>query len=241
MKILCGFYNTLKKVRHIPVKARTPRMPFSFHSLALILERGRPVAKRILVGSMPLTPPVLEAERCGYQVSMLDRVMRTRDTTRPKIRATASGQGLRYLQGAVVAAAAAAAVAPPEEQQQQQQQQQLQDMALPPGTAPLPPPPQRLVEQGVDEILHLKMLESLVDAAAPATMVLASGDAAEAEFSPGFFRMVERALQKGWSIELVSFANTMSQAYRKRSFMGRWKKQFRIIMLDRFVELLWDV
>lgn len=62
---------------------------------------------------------------------------------------------------------------------------------------------ERWVEQGVDEILHLKILESLIDTEQPATIVLATGDAAEAEYSEGFMKMVERALKRGWMVELV--------------------------------------
>src|SRR5262249_33568853 len=59
-------------------------------------------------------------------------------------------------------------------------------------------------EQGVDEILHLKMLQSVIDYD-PAVMVLATGDAAKAEYSDGFKLNVERALQRGWVVELVAW------------------------------------
>ncbi|KAL6239128.1 hypothetical protein BDW75DRAFT_227476 [Aspergillus navahoensis] len=79
-------------------------------------------------------------------------------------------------------------------------------------------PEGRWVEQGVDEILHLKILESLLDADEPATIVLATGDAAEAEYSGGFMKMVKRALQRGWRVELVSFSQVTSNAYKKKEF-----------------------
>ncbi|KAL4780246.1 hypothetical protein BJX76DRAFT_351143 [Aspergillus varians] len=80
----------------------------------------------------------------------------------------------------------------------------------------------RWVEQGVDEILHLKILESLLDADEPATIVLATGDAAEAEFSGGFMKMVERALQRGWRVELISFSQVTSRAYQRKEFRSQW-------------------
>jgi hypothetical protein len=49
--IIIGFYNALKIRRGYNVKAYTKHAPLSWHSLATILERGRPVARRILVGS----------------------------------------------------------------------------------------------------------------------------------------------------------------------------------------------
>jgi hypothetical protein len=97
---------------------------------------------------------------------------------------------------------------------------------------------QRWVEQCVDEILHLKMLESLVDMEEPATIVLATGDAAAAEYSGGFMKMVERALRKGWSVELVSFDLNTSHAYKRKEFRTKWASRFSMISLEGFVEEL---
>ena len=190
------------------MKTRTRRVPFSFHSFALILERGRPVAKRILVGSRPLTPALSEAEQCGYETSILERVMKARELP---LHLRRTGNGAGTTSGASSSSDAIAG------------------------------PPQRMVEQAVDEILHLKILESLVDVTKPSTIVLASGDAAEAEYSGGFLKMVERALEKGWSVELVSFTGNTSSAYRRRNFAQKWKKQFRVIALDSYAEELLDM
>jgi len=102
------------------------------------------------------------------------------------------------------------------------------------------PPEERWVEQGVDEILHLKILESLVDTKTPTTIVLATGDAAEAEYSGGFLKMVERALQKGWTVEVVSFSINTSSAYKKKGFRSKWGSQFKVIELDNYIEELLD-
>lgn len=99
---------------------------------------------------------------------------------------------------------------------------------------------ERWVEQGVDEILHLKILESLLDTEEPATIVLATGDAAAAEYSAGFMRMVERALQRGWAVELVSFSQVTSNLYRKKEFRAKWGNSFHLIELDSYVEELFD-
>ncbi|KAJ5659781.1 hypothetical protein N7507_006232 [Penicillium longicatenatum] len=99
---------------------------------------------------------------------------------------------------------------------------------------------ERWVEQGVDEILHMKILESLVDTDEPATIVLATGDAAEAEYSAGFMRMVERALQRGWNVELVSFSHIMSYSYKKKEFREKWGSRFKIIELDEYAEELFE-
>ena len=101
--------------------------------------------------------------------------------------------------------------------------------------------PEKWVEQAVDEILHLKILESVVDANEPSTIVLATGDAAEAEYSQGFLKMVERALGKGWKVEVVSFRKNISGSYRKKEFRDRWGSHFKIIELDDFVQELLGV
>ena len=100
--------------------------------------------------------------------------------------------------------------------------------------------PEKWVEQGVDEILHLKILESVVDADEPSTIVLATGDAAEAEYSKGFMAMVQRALRKGWKVELISWSKNISAAYRSKKFQVKWQEMFRIIELDEYTEDLLD-
>ncbi|KAI9888480.1 MAG: hypothetical protein M1814_006898 [Vezdaea aestivalis] len=92
-------------------------------------------------------------------------------------------------------------------------------------------------EQAVDELLNMCMLESLLDHE-PATLVLASGDAAVGEFSAGFLRTVERALERGWQVEVASFASHTSNAYFRAMFRERWKKRFQFIDLEPYAELL---
>lgn len=93
-------------------------------------------------------------------------------------------------------------------------------------------------EQAVDEVLNFKMCESLIDYDEPGTLVLASGDGAVGEFSAGFFVTVERALKKGWNVELVTFSPNVSRSYVNKGFRQCWKDQFSIIYLDQFAEEL---
>lgn len=68
-------------------------------------------------------------------------------------------------------------------------------------------------EQGVDELLHLKMLETLLDHE-PATMVLATGDGGDSEFGGGgFYGVIKRALDRGWQVEVVSWEEQLSGVY----------------------------
>lgn len=72
----------------------------------------------------------------------------------------------------------------------------------------------RYKEQGVDEILHLKILQALNTKSTPApkgsTIVLATGDAKGGQFNQdGFLGAVREAIKRGWMVELWSFREGM--------------------------------
>lgn len=93
-------------------------------------------------------------------------------------------------------------------------------------------------EQGVDELLQLKMLQTLTDSSGPGTMIVATGDASPAEFSDGFYKNVIRALERGWLVEVVGFSANMSQAWFDDAFLDKWATQLRVFILDELVEEL---
>ncbi|KAL2853815.1 hypothetical protein BJY01DRAFT_206440 [Aspergillus pseudoustus] len=206
--IMVGFHDTMKISRNIPINTRIQRIPLAFQNFSLILERGRPTAKRVLVGSDRYAA-INQSEKLGYEANILDRVQKVKSLTPRQLKFRKNPRAALYGGGH--------------------------------GSETNDVPEQRWVEQGVDEILHLKILESLVDVNEPATIVLATGDAAEAEFSGGFLRMVERALQRGWKVELVSFSQVTSYSYRKKEFRSRWGDQFQMIALDDYIEELLDM
>ncbi|KAL3446599.1 hypothetical protein BJX65DRAFT_296187 [Aspergillus insuetus] len=183
--IMVGFHDTMKISRNIPVNTRIRRIPLAFQNFSLILERGRPTAKRVLVGSDRYAA-INESEKIGYEANILDRVHKVKTLTPRQLKFRKNPRAALHNGG---------------------HSSETNDV-----------PEQRWVEQAVDEILHLKILESLVDVDEPATIVLATGDAAEAEFSGGFLKMAERALQRGWKVELVSFSQVTSYSYRRKEF-----------------------
>jgi hypothetical protein len=205
---MVGYHDYMKVSRNIPVKTRIRRLPLSFQNFSLILERGRPTAKRVLVGSDRFAA-IDEGEKLGYETNILDRVHKVKHPTRRQLKFRKNTRGGAQEGGS--------------------------------GSETNDAPEERWVEQGVDEILHLKILESLLDTDEPATIVLATGDAAEAEFSGGFMKMVERALRRGWTVELVSFSQVTSYAYRKKEFRARWGNHFKMIALDGYLEELLDM
>lgn len=198
---MIGFHDCLKLSRGIPLSTRIKRVPMNFHTLNLIISRGRPHAKQVLVGSDKF--PIIErAKQIGYETNILERVHKIKEPRQKRFRndGGTSGSGSET-----------------------------------PGKGP-----EKWVEQAVDEILHLKMLESLIDTDEPSTIILATGDAAEAEFSGGFMVMVERALARGWSVELASFKNNTSNRYNRKIFRSKAGQKFKWIRLDDFVEDLVD-
>ena len=201
---MIGFHDCLKQSRDVPLSTRIRRVPMSFHSLSLVLERGRPAAKRVLVGSDKF-PTIQQAKRIGYETNILERVHKSKELT-PRQKKFRNGGGTSGVSSG----------------------------------SETPSRPEKWVEQAVDEILHLKILESLIDADSPGTILLATGDAAEAEYSGGFMKMVERALSKGWSVELYSFKMNTSGAYKRKEFRSRWGRMFKWVQLYDFVEDLVD-
>ena len=215
--ILIGFHDALKLSMGLNITTRIRRQPLSFHNLSLILERGRPAAKRVVVGSDNIES-MAEARLLGYETSILDRVHKAKELTpRQKRYRTANNNGNTSATTGTSGQSSGSE------------------------TTAVPRAPEKWVEQAVDEILHLKILESVVDAREPSTIVLATGDAAEAEYSGGFLKMVERALGKGWMVELVSFSHNISGAYKKWDWRARWGERFKIVELDEFAEVLLGV
>lgn len=68
----------------------------------------------------------------------------------------------------------------------------------------------RLTEQGVDEIIHLKIANALLDNEPPQTLVLATGDGGAGDFGTSFEAQVARALRLGWDVEIWSWSLQLS-------------------------------
>lgn len=218
--IMIGFKDILRKYG-------IRQYEMAFDSLALLLERRRPVAKRVFAGShreanpLPSIKKLVETSKSvGYESILQEQVFISRDDSEKKkffddvkrlgwykAQQLRSGSGSDSETGQ---------------------------------SAPKTPSAPRWVEQGVDEILHLKMCQSILDTEVPSTMVLATGDGAEAEMSDGFLAHVERALKRGWKVELISWRQQTNGGYRNKKFRTKWTEQFKIIELDEFVEDLVD-
>ncbi|CAI2180350.1 9393_t:CDS:2 [Funneliformis geosporum] len=198
--ILVGFLAYYKQQQYVK-RTQNPKAAslgprqkpaLEYDALFTILERGRNIARRVLVASSPLYQPLEQAAQTGYEVSVLKRVKRS---------------SLDDLSE--------------NDYQQPPQQYEMEK------------------EQCVDELLHLKILESLLDHHAPATLVLASGDGKDAEyFQGGFHKCIIKALERGWKVEVISWQRQLSQNFLNKKFLSKWQGLYHVVFLDWFAKEL---
>ena len=219
----------------------------SFDSLVLLLERGRPITKRVLGGSEHSLPAIEAAKAIGYEVNILDKVFKDRALSERERRLAARRHSSPNQPNPFIINNTTSNNLPPLLPQTTLYAVWTQHTSPNSQSPPNPnrnsyhaPAPEtgKWVEQGVDEILHLKIAQSLLDAAIPSTLVVATGDAAEAEFSDGFLRMLERALEHGWHVELVGWRSGISGEYRRGAWVRKWGGRFKVVELDDWVEFL---
>lgn len=98
----------------------------------------------------------------------------------------------------------------------------------------------------------MKILESLLDYSPTADtprplLVVVSGDAKSSEYNPaGFLGPVRRALDRGWDVEIMSFASGTSSSWAAEEKRARGEEsggvvtrgKLRIVDLEKFAEEL---
>ena len=96
----------------------------------------------------------------------------------------------------------------------------------------------RYREQGVDELLQLKLHQAIadVDVVPPnATIVLATGDGNVGQFNEeGFLGCVRTALKKGWRVELYAWEGGLSRSWKREFGEGPNRHRFSIHGLNKF-------
>ncbi|KAI0542462.1 hypothetical protein GGR58DRAFT_250940 [Xylaria digitata] len=219
-----GFCNSWKISQNIPVDQRIRAPAFNFKVLAAIMERNRAVKKKVLassvashvVGRTQWPQHFIDAEQQGYKTNILSRVQKVSPTKVGRRRkGSPQGSGTAHPANTITSG---------DESGDDAAKMSYET---------------RNGEQGVDEILHLNMMNSIVDdMREPGSMVLATGDAAQAEFSDGFLEYATRALSSGWNLELVTWKRTISSSWMDPVFRNKFEDRFRIIYLDEFLEEL---
>lgn len=93
------------------------------------------------------------------------------------------------------------------------------------------------VEQAVDEILHLKMANAILDYEPPQTMVILSGDSKDSDYGTSFPTQIKRALKSGWDVEIYAAKQTIGYKYY-RTLLRDYPGKLTIIELDNYYESL---
>jgi hypothetical protein len=88
-------------------------------------------------------------------------------------------------------------------------------------------------EQAVDEILHMKMANAILDFDGEQTMILLSGDSANSEYDTSFPSQLKRALKKKWSVEVYSASMCISQS-KYQPLFDEFGEKIKIFDLDPY-------
>lgn len=88
-------------------------------------------------------------------------------------------------------------------------------------------------EQAVDEILHLKIANAILDHRdLPQTLVLVTGDGSISDFGTSFYDYAVRALRSGWHVEVVSWRMLLHGDYER--LREQHPEHMKIWYLDNF-------
>ncbi|KAI9465826.1 hypothetical protein BJY52DRAFT_1202082 [Lactarius psammicola] len=243
--ILIGFLTYLRRHPHYLVSTKVRWM--SHAALALILERGRSVTRRVLVASSPLYQPMDPAAQLGYEVHVYarvpdtgngaDRVSSQRQRHSRGRSAGSSSNGWNSMAKDHAHRSTTSGIAFSTDSSEPGTSS---GSAPPPATAARPGQVSsassagrvRYREQGVDELLQLKFLQAVanVDDVPPAgsTIVLATGDGNVGQFNEEGFRGC------GWRVELYAWEGGLSRTWVREFAEGPWAPRFRIIPIDGF-------
>ncbi|TFK32794.1 hypothetical protein BDQ12DRAFT_474965 [Crucibulum laeve] len=260
-------------------------------ALALILERGRSVTRRVVVTSSPLFQPMDGIERLGYEVRVYLRVPdlgdgmdreRYRDRDRDRDSQPGSykgsknpqtpakntpGKGGRHVRGVsgsdsgsggnLKSAPAGISINTNADLHPYYMATNLNNNinsansnSASGSTSTTAPAKIKYREQGVDELLQLKLHQAIAatdNVPEGATIVLATGDGNVGQFNEdGFLGPVRTALRKGWKVELYAWEEGLSRSWRREFGKdSEWERtgMFRIIAMEQFasglVESTW--
>ncbi|KDR70201.1 hypothetical protein GALMADRAFT_891390 [Galerina marginata CBS 339.88] len=243
-------------------------------ALTLILERGRPITRRVVVTSSPLYQPMESIERLGYELRVFIRVPdlgdgMDRERHRDKDRSgsgKSSGGGksaqsspvaTTTLSGMTLSAKRDKSVGHARKISGNTSAESGSGGGAGSGNASggggsthpyngitngsTPQTKVKYREQGVDELLQLKLHQALAatdDVPEGSTIVLATGDGNMGQFNEdGFLGPVRTALRRGWKVELYAWEDGLSRAWRREFGVGsEWgrKGMFQVIGMEQF-------
>ncbi|KAF9559965.1 hypothetical protein CPC08DRAFT_497245 [Agrocybe pediades] len=230
-------------------------------ALTLILERGRPITRRVVVTSSPLYQPMDTIERLGYELRVFIRVPDFGDgMDRERFRARHSSSKSNPNSGkAAQHIGSGGAFSSP--QKGSHVRRISGDYSAESGSGDgsgsggggkgskyssnAPNAKIKYREQGVDELLQLKLHQALAATdyvPEGSTIVLATGDGNVGQFNEdGFLGPVRTALKRGWRVELYAWEDGLSRSWRREFGAGsEWGRRgmFRVIGMEQFANSL---
>ena len=90
----------------------------------------------------------------------------------------------------------------------------------------------RLGEQAVDEVMHAKIAGVLLDYDPPQTLVLVTGDGNVSDFGTSFLQQVERAVKRGWTVDVISWGLQLSNKFR--TLAAKHSGQIKVLKLESY-------
>ncbi|SPO05093.1 uncharacterized protein DNG_07778 [Cephalotrichum gorgonifer] len=213
--IYIGFNDAVKAAMGVPSHARTRRAPLDFRSLSKVLERRRTIGAREVVGSAADPESVSDLPQHFHDAKNLGyETSILRRVLKPAKSNPDTSSPLSTSSAGMSSSESGEYYGVSHREMSYR-------------------------EQGVDEILQLKMGNTaMAYLGEPGIMVLATGDAERAEYSDGFQKQVERILKMGWVVEVVSWKRCLSSAWKTSKWTQEWGARFRIILLDPYVDEL---
>lgn len=100
-------------------------------------------------------------------------------------------------------------------------------------------------ERGVDELLHGKIMESLLYSDIPGSIVIATGDGKSSDYTDNsFYKICIQALKLGWEVTIVSWRYQLNKNYILGVELystlknNKIKDNFNIIYLEEHIDML---
>jgi hypothetical protein len=87
-------------------------------------------------------------------------------------------------------------------------------------------------EQAVDEMLHLKIANAIIDHSAPQHLVVATGDGRLSAYGTSFITQIERAIKAGWTAEVWSWNANLNGKYK--DLARKNPKTFQVKYFDEY-------
>ena len=88
-------------------------------------------------------------------------------------------------------------------------------------------------EQAVDEILHMKIANAILDYEPPQTLVILSGDSSISDYNTSFPSQIERAIKHGWDVEIYTSTNTISKT-KYQPLLDKYPGKIKIAYFDNY-------